>query len=504
MKLHPNRLLILAAGYAVSTATVTAQTNHYWAGSGANNAIGGTPDNWFNAATGGTSVTPTSGDANIFNFGTRTAALTTANNATGGFNLRSIVFNSGASDLYSFTVSGLQMEWKTLSSNITQNSIQNHTVSVPIKLAERMELTGTGTGIVTVSGLWEGGGKTIIKNGTSAFHITGNASSAGAISINAGTIAYSGSGSLGVIQLRGGVIATSGTFSRALGTTATSVNFAAATDGGFAAYGGNLTVSTNLGTWGTTANSLTATSSLILGSSIANGVVTLDQNLGLGTATRTIQLVDNDNSTADFSRISGIISGTGGLNITGAGTLQLSGNNSYTGGTLVGANTTLVVPGTGTLTSGVTVLNNGRLIANGSITQAVTVEAGGSLGGTGTISANVTFNSSSNFVFNPTGSLKLTAGSVVNFSNFGVNNLVGVDWLTVNDGIYQLITGTDNINFAGLQNFGAANAYDLGNDRLAYFQQGSLELVVTTIPESSSLLLVGMTSLGLLRRRRLA
>jgi hypothetical protein len=39
-------------------------------------------------------------------------------------------------------------------------------------------------------------------------------------------------------QLRGGVIAASGTFARTVGTAATSVNFAAGSNGGFAAYGG--------------------------------------------------------------------------------------------------------------------------------------------------------------------------------------------------------------------------------------------------------------------------
>jgi hypothetical protein len=54
--------------------------------------------------------------------------------------------------------------------------------------------------------------------------------------------------------------------------------------------------------------------------------------------------------------------------------------------------------------------------------------------------------------------------------------------------------------FDALANNSLATAYDIGSGRSAYYQQGSLQLVV--IPESSSALLSGVGLLALLRRRR--
>ena len=96
----------------------------------------------------------------------------------------------------------------------------------------------------------------------------------------------------------------------------------------------------------------------------------------------------------------------------------------------------------------------------------------------------------------------LSVGGTVTFgTSFGIDDLAGVTWGSVADGTYTLIdtTGTD-FSLAGLDNFGLANAYNLGDGRSAYFDQGSLQLVV--IPEPASALLGGLGLLVLLRRRR--
>ena len=53
--------------------------------------------------------------------------------------------------------------------------------------------------------------------------------------------------------------------------------------------------------------------------------------------TRVIRVDDNVNSTADFARITGVISGTGASNLskTGAGLLELTNTNTYAGTTSI-------------------------------------------------------------------------------------------------------------------------------------------------------------------------
>ena len=104
------------------------------------------------------------------------------------------------------------------------------------------------------------------------------------------------------------------------------------------------------------------------------------------------------------------------------------------------------------------------------------------------------------FVFSLTATLTVS-GNVSLTSTFGIDDLVGID-STVANGTYTLIDGTAT-NFAalGLENFGAANAYDLGNRKSAYFQQGSLQ--VRVVPEPSTWALLGMSGVvfAFLRRR---
>jgi autotransporter-associated beta strand protein len=164
---------------------------------------------------------------------------------------------------------------------------------------------------------------------------------------------------------------------------------------------------------------------------------------------------------------------------TGAGTQTFSGISTYTGATLVSAGTLLI---TGELSD-----------------SAVTVD-GGTFGGTGTIASSLDIVSGSLQVADLANSLSV-GGTVTLYSGFGVDDLAGLVWGDVTNDTYTLIDGTlaDGI-FAQLNHNSFATAYDIGGGRKAYFQEGSLQLVV--IPEPGAALLGSLGLLALLRRRR--
>jgi fibronectin-binding autotransporter adhesin len=182
------------------------------------------------------------------------------------------------------------------------------------------------------------------------------------------------------VTLNGGVLEGNGTFSRTLaaapaGSSDGASQFRWATGGGFSAHGGALTVNINGGgadslTWASTANFLPNAQPLKLSSPWSNNVVTMIDHINLNGAVRTIHVDDNPTSTADGAVLSGNLTGTGGINKTGAGTLSLSGTNTYNGATNI---------------------TQGKLFVNGSLgNTAITISPGAFLGGTGSIGSNLT------------------------------------------------------------------------------------------------------------------
>jgi autotransporter-associated beta strand protein len=125
------------------------------------------------------------------------------------------------------------------------------------------------------------------------------------------------------------------------------------------------------------------------------------------------------------------------LNDTAAtkGTLTLSGDSTYTGATLVSAGTLLV---------------NGQL-GN----TAVTVDGSATVGGTGSLGGSLAFSGTSNLrVVNFNDPLAV-AGTVTFGSDFGIDNLLGINWDSLDlHTAYTVLTTTQSFGTGDIANFG--------------------------------------------------
>jgi hypothetical protein len=125
---------------------------------------------------------------------------------------------------------------------------------------------------------------------------------------------------------------------------------------------------------------------------------------------------------------------------------------------------------------------------------------GGVLGGNASILGNLSFSGLDLFGLRFDESSTLTVSGTTTFGGaFGIANLVGLD-SSVNFGTYTLIDGT--VDFTNVENVGLANAVGIGGGKLAYFEHGSLNLVVA-VPEPTSFALLGLGIAGwvIFRRR---
>ncbi len=172
----------------------------------------------------------------------------------------------------------------------------------------------------------------------------------------------------------------------------------------------------------TLANAVTVNSTLNLGNT-STGSITLSGAISLGSSTRTVNVTD----TATFS---GVVSGSGGLDATGSGTLVLAGASTYSDGTTLAAGTlTLGGSSSGSLGSlsngpvgtGTLTVNGGTLATgNGAQTIGNAVSVGGDFTITGslTLTGSISVPSSTHTatIGNGTAASSLTIGGTTSTS----------------------------------------------------------------------------------------
>jgi autotransporter-associated beta strand protein len=200
-----------------------------------------------------------------------------------------------------------------------------------------VEISGAITGNdLLFAGQTAGVGGTLVLSGSGS-------NGTGITQVWGGTISYRGSVGIGtgILEIaQGGIVELGNSnLTRPLGNQAGQVWMSITGSSGFAAWGADRIV--NFGgtgatvTWGSGAF-IPNGASLLLGSSTGNATLDFQNDINLGTATRTIQVQRGTGTGAD-GKLSGVISGNVSLNIAKNGTegrlLLTNGNNSYSGST---------------------------------------------------------------------------------------------------------------------------------------------------------------------------
>jgi autotransporter-associated beta strand protein len=404
-----------------------------------------------NTYSGGTTISSGAlAAANSSAFGT--GAVTVASGAQlqiRGVTIANTVNINGASALFSTATSGSNLSGTVNLQSNSGISLATNNGNATITLSGTVNLNGftlsaNGANNITISGVVSGSSGGITKNNNGVLRISNDNSAtyAGTTTLHLGTLEVGSDGALGT-----------GTFAFSpnndAGATIRSINTTARTIGSAV-------------TLGAVINTANGNSRFIFGSTNTsfNGDLTFTNttNISLGSIQRRFEVGSMTQFNAGFTGTAGITKQSTSGN--GVGTLILNGQNTYSGNTIINA---------GTLELGV----NGQLRfvigANGVNNQVL---------GTSTAEFNGTF------VFDLTGASR----------NFGASWMI-VDVANLNE------TYGATFNVAGFSDIGS----DLWRNTLAngtYYQFSESAGTLTFVPEPSSLGLLAIGAVGMLKRRR--
>ncbi|MDA7651159.1 autotransporter-associated beta strand repeat-containing protein, partial [Akkermansiaceae bacterium] len=338
--------------------------------------------------------------------------------------------------------------------------------------------TGAGTMVLNTFGSYSG--ETNVTDGLLQVNATLRGTSSMTAS-NGGTI------ELGAINIFVGGHGTELPASRVLTANAGSIVMNTAFDGRFGnvtlSNGGTLTSNRALTAWDGLMGQTTGGVAAVL-TVDGTGAATMDGTGGIHlNHVATFDVADTTGDAGSDLVVSmtladgGNVGGTGGINKTGVGTMEINGSQTYSGATNV---------------------TEGELSLLGALGLTdVVVSADAVISGTGTIGG--TLNIADAGKLDVSDGI-LTVTGAVTFNDFGFDDLIGFDPEMEANGSYTLINGA-NVDLTNVQNAGLVNALTLTDGRQAYFFEGSLGVMIVPEPGSAMLVLLGSLA-GLIRRRR--
>ena len=336
-------------------------------------------------------------------------------------------------------------------------------------------------GLLTYDGRFSGAGQTVTVTGASGLSLGNSSGTATDVnwvfSQNNGVRTFfAGSNALGTgsVQVGSGVRLVSQNTAPTAGQVTNAVTLLS---------GAGITARSTAGAVTYTNVTFPASGSVVLNKDDTTTSILTISSGGTITGNLSVDLSPNGGNPVADVILSGIFTGAGGVEKSGTGAtgiLRLAGANTYTGNTTISTGT-LKLDSTGSVaTSGTISVASGATFDVSAASFAV--GSGQVLSGSGTILGSFSFGNGSKFAYDFSAGVPMTAANTVSFpigSIFGADDVLGLSSSTP-EGTYTLIAGT--VDLTNLQNVGSGNAYVLGGGKSAYFQSGSLQLVVVPEP----------------------